>query len=206
MKKQKRKSRKSLKKRKEYTEKEMRFIIKMHSLKLIYLDNALLGFRTDEPSKRICGEDFLKWVKETNITTIISFINIYELRPLFIGKIKKSHPELANDVLKTLQDFNPEVISEKDTEKLAKENKTLWSFLTKKFKLGEEDAAHFVMAVASNCDLFVSFNKRAFQQNYKKIENKVMKLKIEMPKVSTIKDIEKNMEIYNGIISKFRQK
>lgn len=189
-------------KKKTFTRDEMNFIRRMHSLRLIYLDNALLGYQSDELDKKKCGDDFLRWVKKNSIETIISFINIYELRPLFVGKIIKIHPHLARNVIHTLNDFSPSVISEEDTAKLAKSNKSLWLFLTKSIKLSEEDAAHFVMAVACRADLFVSFNKRAFQQNHKKIHNRLTQLHLKMPAVWTLGDIQKNMQIYKQIMSK----
>ncbi len=193
----------SKKKKRMYTEDEVRFIRKIHSMKLIYLDNALLGFRSDEKDKKQCGEDFLRWVKGKNITTLISFINVYELRPLFIGKIVKLHPGISQNVLKTLTDFKPDIISEEDTIETAKRNKELWLFLTKKLKLGDYDAAHFTMAVAYGCDLFVSFNKRAFQENRKKIRNKLTELDMKMPEIWTLEDIKKNMEMDKRITGKY---
>lgn len=192
----------SSKKKRKFTDSELRFIIKIHSYRLIYLDNALLGYKTDEPEKRICGDDFLRWVKKNKIETVISFINIYELRPLFIGKIIKVHPDLAKNVLATLDDFKPVLIPEDATSELAKNNKNLWLFLTGKLKFSDQDAAHFVMAVASSVDLFVSFNKRAFQENHKKIKNKLIALNLKMPEVWTLKDIQRNLQIYKQIMSK----
>ena len=119
----KKKSSKISKKRKKFSKEEVDFLLKINSIKLIYLDNALLGYKSDEEEKRICGDDFLNWVKNTKKESLISFINIYELRPLFIGKIIETHSHLAKDILKTLNDFDPLVMGEKETQKLFKKIK-----------------------------------------------------------------------------------
>jgi len=196
------KFRKVSKKNKCYTKEEVEFITQVRSIKLIYLDNPLLGFKSDEEDKKKCGEDFLRWVKYQRIETVISFINIYELRPLFIGKIIKVHPQLAKNTLSVLQEYNPSVISEKDTVRLAKEYKSFWLFLTKNLKLSDADAAHFVMAVGSGSDLFVSFNKRAFQKYHKKIGNKLQLMNKPMPRIWTLEDIKEKMRIYHEIMIK----
>jgi len=66
------KFRKVSKKNKCYTKEEVEFITQVRSIKLIYLDNPLLGFKSDEEDKKKCGEDFLRWVKYQRIETVIS--------------------------------------------------------------------------------------------------------------------------------------
>lgn len=185
-----------------YSREEIKFIQKIAGIKLIYLDNALLGFKTDEARKKTCGENFLQWVKKEKKETIISYVNIYELRPLFFGKIKKSKPELGRTIFKTLKDFKPDLILEEDTLKLLKNYKKLGKdFFMDKLKVGEADAAHFVLALISNVDLFVSFNKRAFKNKKKSIANEIIKYGLKMPEIWDLNDIEENLSKYDKLIS-----
>ena len=134
---------------------KLRAILPYIRVSSIYLDNAILGYKTDSEREEKCARLLLKYVKKYNIQTFISFVTISEIRPLFIGKISEVKPELKKKILEATKEFSPVAIGDKETTKLLKENKSFFRFL-KKIGIGDYDAAHFTFTVFSNIDLFIS--------------------------------------------------
>ncbi len=163
----------------------------IENLRTIYLDTAILGYKTDADREQRSGKSLLWFVKRHNRTTFISFVDVYEIRPIF--RIRKGKESLKKKIIDATEEFSPKVIMEKETLETLRKNRDFLDFL---LKLGIEDAdaAHFTIALFKKIDLFVSFNKRIFKNKKTRILREVMRRRLKMPVVWCIEDIESNLE------------
>jgi len=172
---------------------KLRAILPYIRVSSVYLDNAILGYKTDNEREDKCVKLLLKYIKKRDIQTFISFVTVSEIRPLFIGEISKIKPKLKKKFVEAAEEFKPVVIELKETIKILKNNKSFFEFL-KKIGIKEYDAAHFTLTVFSNIDLFISFNKRIFKDKQNKIKKELMRYNRKMPYVWSIDDIEDIMK------------
>ena len=84
----------------------------IENLNTIYLDTAMLGYRTDAERQYNCGKRLLWFIRKHDRTPFISFVDVYEIRPIF--RIKKGKEKLKREILKATEEFSPQVISEKE--------------------------------------------------------------------------------------------
>ncbi len=164
-----------------------KFVRIVDRLRTVYLDTAILGYKTDYERQKRCGKNLLWFVKKYGRETFISYIDVYEIRPVF--QVKKGNEGLKRKILEAAEEFSPKVIGERATRNTLKENKRFFNFLVS-LGVSEPDAAHFTVAVFRGIDLFVSFNKRIFVNKKKKIKRRLMGRRIRVPEVWTIDELE----------------
>jgi len=160
-------------------------LIKFLPMSRVYLDNAILAYKTDSKKEKISVKKLLDFVKKHNKKSFISYVSLFEFRPFFAV----ANASLKKMVIQGVKEFSPYLIDKKSTQALLAKNKKFFNFLLD-CGVDDADAAHFTIAIFSDMELFISFNKRIFKNKKKKIAKELIKHHKKMPLVWNREEID----------------